>query len=73
MVDHDDQPAIRAARAAADVLVSLGQLKMAEDVRHLCRSNAGMRGTLAALHRDNMQLRKELAVIRGQQGEIGSG
>lgn len=51
------QRAVEEARKVADYLDSIGQPKMANDVRRVCRSNSSYRTTLATLHRDNMDLR----------------
>lgn len=48
---------IEAAKVAADYLASIGQHKMANDVRSVCRSNDSYRVTLGQLHKDNMELR----------------
>lgn len=50
----------RHTRAALDVaawLDSIGEPKRANDVRSVCRSLSTARVTMAALHRDNMELR----------------
>jgi hypothetical protein len=43
---------IAAARKAADHLAAIGQYKMAEDVRMLCRSHAALRNTASTIHRE---------------------
>lgn len=53
---------IAAARKAADYLASIGQHKLANDVRSVCRSNDSYRGTLQALHRDNAELRRRIGL-----------
>jgi len=40
------------ARKAADHLASIGQHKMAEDVRKLCRSHATLRVTTSSIHKE---------------------
>lgn len=54
------EAAVDAARKAADHLDELGEHKMANDVRRVCRSNDSYRVTLSTLHRDNMVLRARL-------------
>lgn len=60
-MSHKSDAADRGAREAADYLESLGQHKRAEDIRAACRSLASARATLKTLHRDNMEIRAQLA------------
>ncbi len=48
---------LRQAREVAEFLYGIGERKRANDVRNLCRSLDTARGTLKALHKDNMELR----------------
>lgn len=66
MNDPNGRPAVVAANKAMGVanwLDGISQRKRANDVRRLCRSNAGYRATLATLHRDNMNLRARIAQL----------
>ncbi len=47
----------KAAREAAEFLDSIGEYKRANDVRAVVNSLSTARVTMAALHRDNMELR----------------
>lgn len=48
----------RAAGEVAEFLDSIGEPKRANDVRAVVRSLSTARVTMAALHRDNMDLRR---------------
>ena len=49
---------VKAARAAADHLESLGEHKRAEDVRALCRSFSILRMTTSSIHRELEETRR---------------
>jgi hypothetical protein len=54
--------AVAEAMKVAEWLDANAEPKRANDVRRICRSNQTYRGTLKQLHRDNMDLRREIEV-----------
>jgi hypothetical protein len=49
---------IASARAAAEHLSSIGEHKMAEDVRRVCRANSCLIATASTLHRELEETRR---------------
>ncbi|WHO37855.1 hypothetical protein PMI04_014940 [Sphingobium sp. AP49] len=57
---------VNTAQGVASYLDGISERKRANDVRRLCRSNAGYRAQIITLHHDNMQLRARVAELEAK-------